>query len=114
MSFCSFFFKSFFKVSSNDVNPFYLRFKTNQKVSFSDISYILNNIQDYLANKIIEEKLSKVTSEYAKNKFIKYLPEEDKVDVKMNVMFDKLHYKFYYYTNSLLIVSGLYAHPIRQ
>ena len=32
----------------------------------------------------------------------------------MNVMFDKLHYKFYYYTNSLLIVSGLYAHPIRQ
>ena len=42
-----------------------------------------------LSNKIIEEKLSKVTSEYAKNKFIKYLPEEDRADVKMNVMFDK-------------------------
>ena len=81
--------KSFFKISSNDVNPFYLRFKTNQKVNFSDICYILNNIQDYLSNKIIEEKLSKVTSEYAKNKFIKYLPEEDRADVKMNVMFDK-------------------------
>lgn len=81
--------KRFFKIKSSNISPFLVQFKTSQKVDFQEIESILNNIGDYLSDKNFEDELLRLTSEYAKNKFIKYLPEEDKIDVKMNVLFDR-------------------------
>ncbi|MDR1820703.1 MAG: DEAD/DEAH box helicase [Methanobrevibacter sp.] len=73
--------------------PFYSSFKIKrddaENISFLDIKQILDLVEDILNREETFDSINEIVGKFYKNKFINYLPYEDQVNLKMDIIFDK-------------------------
>ena len=70
-------------------NPFYCTFKYKNDVTFQEIESIIYNIENTLKSDEYKIEIQEFISKFNKNKYTKYLPLEDELELKMNLLFDK-------------------------
>lgn len=81
-------FKFYHDVVNIRDTAYYSSFKF-KNLKMSDIEHISQNIKDILEDKELEEFMFKKTKKFIKNKFIKYLPENDQAELKTSILFNK-------------------------
>ena len=82
-------FKLYYEVYDIADNRFFSSFKVKEDISFLAIESILYNIEDSLKEKKTLELINQMVGKFYKNKFINFLPYEDQVNLKMEIIFDK-------------------------
>lgn len=83
-------FELHYELKEVNVNPFYCAFKSKDEViTQSDIESIIYDIENILKDIETLYRLDELTINFNKNKFINYLPKEDRVELKNHVLFDK-------------------------
>lgn len=86
--------------------PYYTSFKFKKSLKMSDIEHIAINIKDILGEKELEKFMLDKTEKFVKNKFIKYLPEKDQAELKMQILFNKEDTIHLFENNSLKLISS--------
>ena len=81
-------FSMYYDISYEFTNAIYTSFMAKD-ITASDIESLIYSLEDILNQKSTEKMLDMVTSEFKKNKFMQYLPEEVRGKLKMNIIFDK-------------------------
>ena len=72
----------------------------------SDVEYIAVNIKDILEDEELEKFMLEKTKKFIKNKFIKYLPEKDHSELKMQILFNKEDTIDLFENNSLKLIDS--------
>lgn len=85
---------------------YYTSFKFRKNFKMSDIEHIPNNINAILSEKELEHFMLEKTEKFVKNKFIKYLPEKDQAELKMQILFNKEDTIHLFENNSLKLISS--------
>ena len=98
-------FKFYHDVSSIRDTPYYSSFRF-KNLKMSDIEYISRNILDILEDKELEKFMQYKTKKFIKNKFIKYLPENDQAELKMQILFNKEDTIDLFRNNSLKLIDS--------
>lgn len=86
--------------------PYYVSFKFKNNLKITDIEEITSNIKDILNDEKLEKVMLEKTKKFVKNKFIKYLPEEDQAGLKMQILFNKENTIDLFNNNSLKLISS--------
>lgn len=81
-------FSMYHDISNEYVTAIYASFMAKDIFS-SDIESLIYSLDDILNQKSTEKMLDMVTADFKKNKFMQYLPEEVRGQLKMNIIFDK-------------------------
>ena len=68
--------------------PYYSSFKTRQDISREDISKVINNVPEILRQPEINSLIDEKTEKFVKNKFINYLPYDDNIKLKMELLYN--------------------------
>lgn len=82
-------FEMYYEIYNDFTTPIYLSFKIKGDFKKSDIESIIYDLENILSQKSTQKQLDQLTINFKKNKFIKYLPEEIRGKLKMDVIFDK-------------------------
>jgi ATP-dependent Lhr-like helicase len=98
-------FKFYHDVSSARDTPYYSSFKF-KNLKMSEIEYIGQNIKDILEDKELEKFMFSKTKKFIKNKFIKYLPENDQAELKTCILFNKEDTIDLFENNSLKLIDS--------
>ncbi len=98
-------FKFYHDVKSIRDTPYYSSFKF-KNLKMSEIEYISQNIKDILEDKELEKFMQHKTKKFIKNKFIKYLPENDQAELKMQILFNKEDTIDLFENNSLKLIDS--------
>ncbi len=98
-------FKFYHDVYSVRDTPYYSSFKF-KGLKMSDIEYIAGNINDILENEELENFMLEKTKKFIKNKFIRYLPEKDHSELKMQILFNKEDTIDLFENNSLKLIDS--------
>lgn len=80
-------FEMYYEIYNPFTTPVYVSFKHNQ-ITEPEIEGIIYNIEEILLKKDTIDTLDDLTSSFKKNKFIKFLPDEMRAQLKMNLIFD--------------------------
>jgi len=67
---------------------YYCSFKFKEYFNFDIISNVINNIENLLKNPDINKLIDQKSSKFVKNKYINYLPYEDKITLKMELFYN--------------------------
>jgi len=86
--------------------PYYTSFKFKKNLKMSDIEHIAHNIKDILGEKELKKNMLDKTKKFVKNKFIKYLQDEDQAELKMQILFNKEDIIHLFENNSLKLISS--------
>ena len=68
---------------------YYCSFKFRDHLNFEDISDLINNVERILKTPYINDLIDEKTPKFVKNKFINFLPKEDNVNLKMELLYNK-------------------------
>lgn len=98
-------FKFYHDISSVRDTPYYSSFKF-KGLKMSDVEHIASNIEDILGDMELEKFMLEKTKKFIKNKFIKYLPEKDQGELKMQILFNKEDTIHLFENNSLKLISS--------
>ncbi|HML05841.1 MAG TPA: hypothetical protein VK426_08725, partial [Methanobacterium sp.] len=98
-------FKFYHDVTGIRDTPYYSSFKF-KNLKMSDIEYIRQNILDILEDKELEKFMFEKTNKFIKNKFIKYLPENDQSQLKTCILFNKEDTVHLFENNSLKLIDS--------
>ena len=80
-------FSLYYDIYSVIDTAYYSSFKFRENVSFDKISKIMSNIQQILDKSGINNLIHEKTEKFVKNKFINYLPYEDNVKLKLELLY---------------------------
>lgn len=78
-----------FEIYDRNDTPFYSSFRIRKEFTYDTIINILYDIENILNEKKALNELNRITGKFYKNKFINFLPFEDQVKLKMNLLFDE-------------------------
>ena len=98
-------FKFYHDVNSIRDTPYYSSFKF-KTLKMDDIEYIASNIKDILEDRELEKFMRLKTKKFIKNKFIRYLPEKDHAELKMQILFNKEDTIDLFENNSLKLINS--------
>ena len=99
-------FEIYYELTGVSVNPFYCAFKAEDEITFGNVESIIYDIENILKDYETLYRLDELTSDFNKNKFIKYLPKQDRVELKNHVLFDREGLIDVIRGNSLLFISN--------
>ena len=99
-------FEIYYELKGVSVNPFYCTFKSEDEITFGNVESIIYDIENILKDYETLYRLDELTSDFNKNKFIKYLPKQDRVELKNHVLFDREGLIDVIRNNSLLFISN--------
>ena len=99
-------FKFYHDIYSVHDTPYYSSFKFKGNLKMSDVEYIASNIKDILEDRELEKFMLEKTKKFIKNKFIKYLPEKDNAELKMQILFNKEDTIDLFENNSLKLIDS--------
>jgi ATP-dependent Lhr-like helicase len=99
-------FKFYHDIYSIHDTPYYTSFKFKNTLKMSDVEHIACNIKDILDDEELEKFMLLKTKKFVKNKFIKYLPEKDNAELKMQILFNKEDTIDLFENNSLKLISS--------
>lgn len=99
-------FKVYYDVYSTQDSPYYTSFKFHDNFGLENIENIANNIEDILKDEDLKTYIFEKTNKFIKNKFIKYLPEKDQIESKMEILYNKEHLIDLFQKNSLRAVNS--------
>lgn len=99
-------FKFYHDIISVHDTPYYSSFKFKGILKMSDVEYIAGNIKDILEDEELEKFMLEKTKKFIKNKFIKYLPEKDHGELKMQILFNKEDTIDIFENNSLKLIDS--------
>ena len=68
--------------------PYYSSFKFRDKFTYDNVLDILYNVESILKEPEINSLIHEKTKKFVKNKFINYLPYEDNVKLKMEILYN--------------------------
>ena len=81
-------FEIYYELKGVSVNPFYCTFKSEDEITFGNVESIIYDIENILKDSKTLYRLDELTSDFNKNKFLKYSPKQDCVELKNHVLFD--------------------------
>ena len=99
-------FKFYHEIVSVHDTPYYSSFKFKGNLKMSDVEYIASNIKDILEDKELEKFMLEKTKKFIKNKFIRYLPEKDHGELKIQILFNKEDTIDLFEKNSLKLIDS--------
>ena len=99
-------FKFYHDIISVHDTPYYSSFKFKGILKMEDVEYIAGNIKDILEDEELEKFMLEKTKKFIKNKFIKYLPEKDHAELKMQILFNKEDTIDLFENNSLKLIDS--------
>jgi ATP-dependent helicase Lhr and Lhr-like helicase len=99
-------FKFYHDIYSVHDTPYYSSFKFKGNLKMSDVEHIASNIKDILDDEELEKFMLEKTKKFIKNKFIKYLPEKDHSELKMQILFNKEDTVDLFENNSLKLIDS--------
>lgn len=67
--------------------PYYSSFKVRQDISPENISEVIYNVEEILKQPEINSLIDEKTGKFVKNKFINYLPYDDNIKLKMELLY---------------------------
>lgn len=82
-------FEMYYDLKNGYTTPIYTSFKTDEKLSTSEIESVVYDLENILSQSATEAMLDNLTASFKKNKFMEYLPEEVRGSLKMDLIFDK-------------------------
>ncbi|WP_303295577.1 DEAD/DEAH box helicase [Methanobrevibacter woesei] len=83
-------FEIYYELDNVVSNPFYCSFKVNNgDLTNEDMEDIIYDVKNILKKPETIHRLDDLTAEFKKNKFIKYLPSEDRAELKNRILFDE-------------------------
>ena len=83
-------FKLYYDTYAVEDTPCYSSFKVKgNDISFSVVESIMYDVEDKLKEKKTLELIDGIVGKFYKNKFINFLPYEDQINLKMEIIFDK-------------------------
>ena len=82
-------FEMYFELYNSFITPIYVSFKVVGGITCENIESIIYDLEKILNDKSTIAMLDELTESFKKNKFIRYLPENLRSDLKMNLIFDK-------------------------
>lgn len=82
-------FEMYYELKNTYTTPLYISFKTDEKISTSEIESVVYDLDNILSQSSTESMLDNLTSSFKKNKFMEYLPDEVRGYLKMDIIFDK-------------------------
>lgn len=106
-NFLTILFEFYYEVSAIKNNNFYVKFKVKEDISFSDVEAILYNFKNILDDEDFKIVMKDKSNKFYKNKFINYLPIDDEINLKMNVLFDRDNIAKFIDDNTLVEVKDV-------
>ena len=82
-------FEMFYEVNYPFTTAIYTSFSVSGGITPADIESVIYDLENILAQSSTEAMLDNLTSNFKKNKFMDYLPEEVRGYLKMDLLFDK-------------------------
>ncbi|WP_461463494.1 DEAD/DEAH box helicase [Methanobrevibacter sp.] len=82
-------FEMYYDVYNTFTTPIYTSFIVKDEINSKDIESVIYDLENILSINSTEAILDNLTSTFKKNKFMEYLPEEVRGQLKMNLLFDK-------------------------
>ena len=82
-------FEMYYDVYYPFITPIYTSFIVKDGITQADIESVIYDLENILTQSSTEAMLDELTSNFKKNKFIEYLPEEVRGQLKMGLLFDK-------------------------
>lgn len=82
-------FEMYYDVSNPFTTAIYTSFSVKDGITQADIESVIYDLENILSQSSTEAMLDELTSNFKKNKFIEYLPEEVRGYLKMDLLFDK-------------------------
>lgn len=82
-------FSLYYNIYSVQDSPYYSSFKFREKITFDDVEKVMYSLEKIFKNEDIYNLIDERTQKFVKNKFINYLPEEDKAKLKMELLYNK-------------------------
>lgn len=85
-------FEMYYELKDVKINPFYCSFKSknnDEVITKENIESIIYDVENILKSSETLYKLDELTVSFNKNKFIKYLPEQDRAELKNHILFDR-------------------------
>ena len=82
-------FEMYYDVYYPFTTAIYTSFVVKDGITQEDIKSVIYDLENILSQSSTEAMLDNLTSNFKKNKFIDYLPEEVRGYLKMNLLFDK-------------------------
>ena len=82
----------YYELKDVKINPFYCSFKSknnDEVITKGNIESIIYDIENILKSSETLYKLDELTADFNKNKFINYLPEQDRAELKNHILFDR-------------------------
>ena len=77
-----------YDIHSPKDTTYYSSFKFKGQASFDNIVKVINNVEEILNDPDINGLIDEKTQKFVKNKFINFLPHEDKVKLKMELLYN--------------------------
>lgn len=77
-----------YEIYSVKDTAFYSSFKVKGNITFENISETINNVENTLSNPDIYSIIDEKTNKFVKNKFINFLPYDDNVKLKMELLYN--------------------------
>lgn len=84
-------FKNEINLSLEDYSGFLIKFKAEKSVTYETIVNILADAENILNDESFRLSLAETMQEFIKNKFIKFMPTEEIVDLNMELLYDEKH-----------------------
>ena len=82
-------FEMFYDIKNDFTTPVYASFRTSEKLTISEIESVIYDLENILSQKATESMLDNLTTSFKKNKFMDYLPKDERGALKMDILFDK-------------------------
>ena len=82
-------FEMYYDIYSPFTTAIYISFVVKGGITEGDIESVIYDLENILSQSSTEAMLDNLTSNFKKNKFIEYLPEEVRGYLKMDLLFDK-------------------------
>lgn len=90
-----------------EINDCYVSLIFKEELSFKDIEEILYNLEEIIKSDDFNNLIAPSLKKFQKNKFVKYLPLEDEINIKMNYLFEYKNLIDLINNNSLLKVNNV-------
>jgi len=82
-------FSIYYDIYSVNDSPYFSSFKFRESMDLNDVYKIMNDIVNILQQPDIYTLIDERTRKLIKNKFINYLPHEDQVKLKIDILYNK-------------------------
>ena len=82
-------FSFYYKISNIRISPFYSSFIVKGPISFQEVEKIMHDAEKVLNSRNIHDLIYQFTDKFYKNKFINFLPQKEKMELKMRLLYDK-------------------------